>query len=162
MNTIAALAAFGACTALGLWKSRLLKKRLSLLCELRQLAADFSVSMRYTAPTLDELSESCGGEFGLLLRQARQEGLDIKTAWSAAVAGLSSLPHCDKTEAELLSRLGTELGTCAAEGQLSILALYEERMKKLCGEAEQAAQLKGKLFRNVGTLLGAGAAILIL
>lgn len=162
MNFLPASAAFAVCAAVGLWKSSQLKKRAHLLSELSQMVADISLGIRYTAPTLDELSEGFTGVFGALLREARQSEPDIKAAWEAASAGLSALPYAERSEAELMSGLGRELGTCDAEGQLAILSMYAEKLKRLSAEAEQNAKVRGKLFRSVGTLLGAGVAILIL
>lgn len=162
MNIILAAAAFALCTAGGLYKSALLKKRAALLCELKQLVDSFAISIRYTAPTLDELADGCGGVFGELLRQARQNSPNIKSAWQEAAAQLAALPFSGEEEARLMAQLGRELGTCDAAGQLSMLEMYAERLKKLSDEAEENAAAKGKLLRSAGTLLGIGAAILII
>lgn len=162
MNLIPALAAFAICTVLGLWKSSQLKKRALLLSELTQLVADISLGIRCTAPTLDELSDNCTGVFGELLKSSRECAPDIKSAWKAASLKLAELPYAEKSEAELISRLGQSLGTCDAKGQLSLLEMYGEKLKRLSNEAEENAKVRGKLFRSVGTLLGAGVAILIL
>lgn len=162
MNIILAAAAFALCTAGGLYKSALLKKRAALLYELRQLVSGFSIGIRYTAPTLDKLADGCGGVFGQLLQQARQTTPNIKSAWEAASAQLAALPFSDDGEVQLIAQLGRELGTCDAAGQLSILEMYAERLKKLSEQAEENAAAKGKLLRSAGTLLGIGAAILII
>lgn len=146
----------------GFLKSLHLKKRVQLLSELRQLTSEFSVSIGYIAPTLDELADSCGGIFGQLLQQQRQHCPDIRAAWSKAVQQLSEYTFCEKQEAELLCDLGKRLGTCDANGQLSILKMYNEKFTVLCTQAEEIAATKGKMFRSVGTLAGAGAAILII
>lgn len=162
MRFLCALAVFVVCAAVGLYKSALLHKRARLLSELLQMLSDFSLAIRFTAPTLDELSDGCTGDFGALLSQARKDAPDIKSAWEAASAQLCELPYTDKREAELISRLGQELGTCDAEGQLSMLELYRGRLKKLSDEAEENAKGRAKLFRSVGALLGLGAAILMI
>lgn len=162
MNIILAAAAFTLCTAGGLYKSALLKKRAALLCQLKQLVSGFSIGIRYTAPTLDELADGCSGVFGELLRQARQTSPNIKSAWQEAAAQLAALPFSGEEEARLMAQLGRELGTCDAAGQLSMLEMYAERLKKLSDEAEESAAAKGKLLRSAGTLLGIGAAILII
>ncbi len=162
MNIILAAAAFALCTAGGLYKSALLKKRAALLCELKRLVNGFAISIRYTAPTLDQLADGCGGVFGELLQQARQNSPNIKSAWQTAAAQLSALPFSGEEEARLMAQLGRELGTCDAAGQLSMLEMYAEQLKKLSDEAEENAAVKGKLLRSAGTLLGIGAAILII
>lgn len=162
MNILPALAVFAICTALGLWKSSQLKKRALLLSQLKQLTEELAAGMRYTAPTLDELSDSCSGIFGELLKEAQKDTADIKSAWEAAASALSELSYAEKSESELMLRLSQKLGTCDTEGQLSMLSMYSEKLKRLLTEAEENAKTRGKLFRSVGTLLGAGAAILII
>ncbi len=162
MNIIPAFIAFVFCAAVGLWKSSQLKKRALLLSELTQLVADISLGIRCTAPTLDELSDNCQGIFGQLLQDARSSSCDIKDAWQIASRQLSRLSYADRSEAELISQLGQSLGSCDVKGQLSMLEMYGEKLKKLSCEAEESAKVRGKLFRSVGTLLGAGIAILII
>ncbi len=162
MNIFPALAVFALCAAFGLWKSSQLRKRAVLLSQLQQLTEELSAAIRYTAPTLDELSESCRGIFGELLNKARCGTTDIKGAWNAAAEQLGALSYTENSEAELLTELSQRLGTCDAEGQLAMLGLYHDKLKRLSAEAEENARVRGKLFRSVGTLLGAGAAILII
>ena len=161
MNIALAAAAFIVGTFTGLWKSAELKKRAMLISQLRQLTADISVSIRYTAPTLDELSNNCMGVFGSLLCEARQGSPDIKNAWKLAAKRLSELSYVEAAEAEIMQKLANELGASNAEGQLSILAMCEEKLKTISHEAEECVKTKGKLLRSVGALLGAGAAVLI-
>ena len=162
MNIFPALAMFSVCTAIGLWKSAELKKRALLLSQLNQLTEELAAAIRYTAPPLNELADGCGGIFGELLNESRCDTDDIKTAWKTAAQRLSELSYTEKSEAELMSGLGQKLGTCDAEGQLSMLSMYSEKLKRLSDEAEENAKVRGKLFRSVGTLLGAGAAILVI
>lgn len=162
MNLLPALGIFTAGAALGLWKSSVLKKRALLLSQLKQLTDELAAGIRYTAPTLDELSDSCTGIFGELLKDARQKSDDIKSAWQAAALSLSELPYAEESECGLMLTLSQKLGTCDSEGQLSMLKLYSEKLKRLSEEAEENAKTRGKLCRSVGTLLGAGAAILII
>ncbi len=162
MRLACAAAVFLIFTLMGFAKSSELKLRWQLLEELKRLVTEFSVQIRCTAPTLDELADSCCGVFGELLRQERQSSPDIRTAWSRAAKRLSGCSFCGGEEGELLCELGRELGTCSAEGQLSLLELHAARLARLSGEALQALTARGKMFCTVGALLGAGAAILII
>lgn len=162
MNILAAITAFILCTAYGMIRCTDLKKRSRLLSELKRLTVDFAVAIRFTSPTLDELAESCCGVFGDLLRCCRKNAPDIRSAWAEAATQLSQCSFCGREESEILFSLGRELGTCPTQGQLSLLELHETRLNSLCAQAEQAAHSKGKLYRSVGMLLGAGMAILII
>lgn len=162
MNLLPAAAVFLLFTAGGHLRSRELRRRSQLLSELSQMTTEFSVAIRCTSPTLDELAEGCGGVFGELLRDSQSSTSDIKAAWMSAVQQLSRCSFCSSAEAAILTELGRGLGTCSAEGQLSLLELHGARLGKLRAEADAAAESKGRLYRSVGSLLGAGAAILII
>lgn len=162
MNIIPAALAFLLCLSWGCMKSRALKKRSLLLDELKQIITEFSISIRCTAPTLDELSESCSGVFGELVRQQKKDNSDIKQAWKSATKQLSACPFCHKDEALILEEMGRNLGTCSAEGQLSLLEMYAAKLETLCKNAEEDLRTKGKLCRSVSALLGAGVAVLMI
>lgn len=162
MRLVAAVCVFIIGAAWGILKSSELRRRVQLIAELKQLITEFSVAIRCTAPTLDELADGCGGIFGELLRNARHETDDIRSAWQTAAQQLSDCSFCGKEETAILTELGRELGTCSAEGQLELLELHQSRLDKLLTEAEVSAKSKGKMFHSVGALLGAGAAVLII
>lgn len=150
------------CTAWGFRSSITLRKRCSLLRELRLLLEHFSIGISCTAPTLEELSKSGQGEFARLLREGLSETPDIRAAWGRAVDRLSEQSCCGKEEAGLLAELGQSLGTCSAESQLSLLKLYSARLDRLLEQAEEAAEKKGRLYRSGGVLAGLGAAVMLL
>ncbi len=162
MNILPAAAAFLICLVIGIAKSTELKKRSLLLAELKQLTTEFSISIRCTAPTLDELCESCTGVFGELLREKKAESSDIRTVWSSAAEQLAACPFCHKDEARLLLEMGQALGTCNAEGQLSLLEMYGAKLESISKSAEKDLLTKGKMCRSVSALLGAGIAVLII
>lgn len=162
MRVLAALVIFALGVIMGYTKSTELKKRSQLLTELKQLIRELSVRIAYTAPTLDELSEDCGGLFGELLRNERSQACDIRAAWSGAVDRLSEYTFCGGEEAALMRELGSTLGTSDVQGQLSMLDMYAARLSVLSAAAEEALRTKGKMFRSVGALLGAGLAVLVI
>ncbi len=161
MRLISAAAVFAVCTVVGFMKGAALRRRVQLLTELRRMVTELAVAIRCTAPTLDELAEDCCGVFGELLRHERRSAPDLPTAWELASQRLGECAFCGAEERSLLLTLGRELGTCSAEGQLRLLELHNERLTRLLSEAEESSRSKGKLFRSVGALLGAGAAVMI-
>ncbi len=162
MRVLLAFMAFALCLAEGLRASLLLKRRAALIEELCELLSGFAIEIRCCAPTLDELCERAGGTFADLLKGCRADAPDIITAWENACKKLSELPCCRKDEAELMRTLGRSLGRSDAAGELSLLAMYKEKLETLGREAREEFAGKGKLFRSVGTLCGIGAAILII
>lgn len=146
----------------GCRKSGILKRRCTLIQELRLMLEQYSIEISCTAPTLEELAMQGQGEFGGILRKCAQDTSDIRQAWSNAVVQLSALSHCGAEEAEVLSQLGQALGTCPAESELSLLRLYSARLDKLWEQAEKISEKKGRLYRSGGVLAGLGAAVLLL
>ena len=58
--------------------------------------------------------------------------------------------------------LGRELGTSDCAGQEQLLELYFERISALYEKAAAESGKKARLFRSVGFLCGAGAAVLLI
>lgn len=162
MRTAAGIVIMLLCTAWGFRSSITLRKRCSLLRELRLLLEHFSIGISCTAPTLAELAGQGQGEFAELLRQELSETPDIRVSWGRAVERLAGQSHCGKEEAALLAELGKSLGTCPAESQISLLKLYSARLDRLLAQAEEAAEKKGRLYRSGGVLAGLGAAVMLL
>ncbi|MGN0651102.1 MAG: stage III sporulation protein AB [Oscillospiraceae bacterium] len=162
MNILPAAALFAACTIIGLCQSRMLKLRAENLGELEQLCAEISLEMRCTAPPLERLAGSLHGEFAGLLNSELSVGSDIRRAWEDSCEKLGRRGYCRLDEQQLLRELGAALGTTSAEGQLKLLELYRGRFAELRAAALEEYSKKGRLFRSVGALAGAGAAVLVL
>ena len=161
MRTLAAAAAFALCVIVGLRKSAALKRRSELLAELRTMLRIFSIEIRCCALTLEELCERADGKFGELLRAARESCDDIRTAWDNACSEMTRSGYSGE-EAELMRSLGKELGTSDCAGQEQLLELYFERISALYEAASADNGKKARLFRSVGFLCGAGAAVLLI
>lgn len=146
----------------GLRRRGILRRRCKLLAELRLLLEQYSIEIACTAPTLEQLAGEGRGEFGAILKECAGNTPDIRRAWSAAVERLSALPYCRSEEAEILSALGRELGTCPAESGLSLLRLYSARLDRLYEQAEKTSEQKGRLYSSGGILAGLAAAVLLL
>ena len=162
MRVAAGLLILVICSAWGFRRSLLLKRRCTLLRELRLLVEQYSIERSCTAPTLAELAGNSGGEFGRLLCECSGSETDIRRAWSNAVDRLSAEPGCGGEEVSLLRELGRELGTCPAESQLALLKLYSARFDKLISAAEKSAEQQGRMYRSGGVLAGLGAAVMLL
>ena len=92
MRVAAGLLILVICSAWGFRRSLLLKRRCTLLRELRLLVEQYSIEISCTAPTLAELAGNSGGEFGRLLCECSGSETDIRRAWSNAVDRLSAEP----------------------------------------------------------------------
>lgn len=157
---ILAAAAFVLCVLAGLGKCRTAKRRCELLSELVRMLSGFSVRIRCTAPTLEELIGEDSGIFAQLVREELRSGC-IRSAWVAACERLRALPYCREEEAALLKKLGQSLGRSDREGEICTLNLYGEQLSALSEAAREEYSRKGRMFRSVGALCGLGAAIMI-
>lgn len=162
MRIIAGLIVLLLCTAWGFGSSAVLRRRCVLLGELRLLLEHYSIGISCAAETLEELAAGGRGEFAQHLRKCAAEETDMRKAWARAVKELSGRAYCGEEELAILSELGEKLGTCSAEGQLSLLRLYSVRLDRLYGQATENADKKGRLYRSGGILAGAAAAVLLL
>lgn len=158
MRLAAALVAFGLCLFIGCCADRRLKKRAENLRQLLGVLHSFEVRMRYTAPPLRELLEDCDAEFTRLALE-RSCGADIRGGWMAAAA---ELPYLNGSDRRLLQELGAVLGTSGAEGQLCYIGQTLAQLSELSKGADADRERLGKLYRTVGALAGAAAAIIII
>ena len=162
MNLLPAAALFAACTIIGLRQSRILRLSAENLAELEQLCTEISLEMRCTAPPLERLAGSLHGEFARLLNSELSNGAVIHSAWANACDKLGKFAFCKTDEQQLLRELGAALGTTSAESQVGLLELYKGRFSELRKAAVEEYRRKGRLFRSIGALAGAGAAVLVL
>lgn len=161
MRAAAAAAAFILCLAAGLRHSAALKRRAELLGELVVMLKLFGIEIRCCAYPLDELCERAEGRFAELVRAAREHCPDIRSAWERACSQMRGSGY-GAAETELMRELGKSLGTSDIAGQETLLALHGERLSALYEQAAADYAKKGKTFRSVGLLCGAGAAVLLI
>lgn len=156
---IAAAALILLCCALeGMRQSFSLKKRAEFLDEIVSMLTDFSIEIRFRAPTLDELLRTQTGSFARMVQKLTESGLDVRAAWERTCDAFS--PKSEETA--LLRELGRSFGTSDSEGQLQLLELYTKRFSGLREAAEGEYSRKGKAFIRVGMLCGAAGAVLVL
>jgi len=67
-----------------------------------------------------------------------------------------------REEAVILASLGDVLGRSDLESQLSALALTREQFEQRVGAAREKVITQGKLYRSMGILGGAAAAIILI
>ena len=79
--------------------------------------------------------------------------------WQEAVQADAQVPACAR---EVLCVLGCALGTTDTEGQLAVLHLCSERMALAASGCRERYARQGRMFRALGLLGGAMAALLLL
>lgn len=144
-----------------------LSARIVALENIGALLEIFSVSIRFKHETVlrlieeAESSSSCN-RLGFLstVRERFIASGNFPLAWKESV--LEWFPNYLKPEDKtLLLEIGDFLGGSDIDGQLSNLQIKMETASKLLHEAEEEKKRKSKLFRSLGVLGGAFAAILL-
>lgn len=155
------------CTGAGFMLSSGLSARILVLENINALLEIFSVSIRYKRETVlrlveeAESSSSCRRlEFLSAVRERLLFSGDFPLAWRESV--LEWLPDFLKPEDKaILLETGDFLGGSDIDGQLSNLQIKKEAASKLLDAAKEERKRKSKLFRSLGVLGGAFAAILL-
>ena len=158
LRIIAAAVTFSICSFEGYRRGRELKDRAAFLSETALLLEHFSIEIRYSGRTPDELLEQENGYFADLVKKFKNESGDLHSAWELAC---DSLPKKRK-ETALLRELGKSLGASDKESTLRLLERFESETVSLKAAAEAEYSKRGKAFFQVGTLCGIGAAILMI
>ncbi len=155
---IAAAIAFLICTYEGYRKNRELKNRVEFLAETLTLLERFSIGIKYSASTADELLERENGRFAELVKSFKSASGNTRSAWESACGALpQKLP-----ETALLRELGASFGTSDTDGTLKLLESCKTEILTLKSAAENEFSKRGKATFQIGTLCGIGAAILII
>lgn len=109
---------------------------------------------------------------GELSRDKRMEGLDFlhyinvdggtfHEAWEQSVE--KHCPECLKSEdIDLLINVGAELGTSDIQGQLESLAMSRSELSRITAESRAEYAKKASLYRSMGVLAGAFAAVMLI
>ena len=114
----------------------------------------------------DASKENIGGVWGCLFdsssRIMRERNLDAGAAWKAALAEVEDRLPIDRNEIELIADFGELLGKSDREMQHAVLNMEKEKISGMELRAKEAAETTGKLYRNLGALVGAAVVILLI
>lgn len=152
-----------ACTGAGIYAARKLKKEVTAFEQLISLTEQCASVIRCQSPELAELLRQLGemGQFHFpdAVRRGLAPGVSPSVLWRSAIWNDSAVP---KAAREILCSLGEVLGTTDLPGQLSAIALHQERLERAATESRERCLRQGKLYRSLGMLGGALLAILLL
>lgn len=101
---------------------------------------------------------------GEILVRLREEGYPIGECLTPAEAmeHFSADSLFGQQEREILRRTGQLVGTSSRESQAARLELEQHMLRKLLTEAEKDRDSRGRLFRSMGMLMGALAAVFVI
>lgn len=129
-------------------------RQLILFCE------DVSIEIRYAAKALDDILEKAKNSYvDCDFLQKLAHGSRFHESWRQAVSTEKSLTPADK---EILQNFGSELGRSDIEGQVAVINLTSELLKRQLAEAEEQSAKKATMYRSVGFLCGLATAIILI
>lgn len=142
-----------------------LQKRAEILDKTYLLLTEIKMLLEYSRPPLYELiarmaEKDCyRGLFIFECREEMKEGTDFPVAWTDAV-GKRSLYK--KEEKEKLIQLGSFLGTCDLESQLTVLQMYMITFDEFRKEARYKKQKYAATTIFVGVFCALGLFVMSL
>lgn len=143
-----------------------LLRRRSSACELLSQAADFCLfmqsSIRYEQPEPEKMIREYPSEAALFAacRTEIAEGRSFAEAWNESVRG--SARYLSAEEAELILRMGSELGRTDISGELLRLEHVYSRLDGLCRRRSAALESDRRLYLSVSLLSGVFITILMI
>jgi stage III sporulation protein AB len=121
-----------------------------------------AVQIKYRALPLrdlfSELSRTAGGSFLQLTMYYVQFTTNYREAWNKAASELFTVDE----DRELLTSIGSSLGSSDTAGQAAMLERSRELLSARLREAAEISAKKGSMYRSVGLLTGLGIAIVVI
>lgn len=158
------IAIFTACTIIGLYFSKQLKRRVEIFSQTRLMIDKIATLIKFRSYTVYELCDEILGD-GMLYEMSfvsfqRDEDKSFSSLWEDSVMKWN-VP-IKKEERDFYINLGNSLGTTDTEGQISSLSVFDKEAEKMICTAEKDFNEKGKLCRTLGVLCGAFVSILLI
>jgi len=159
------------CTAIGLKLSARLKARQLALRKLKDILLLLENEMCALGKPLNKVFEDLvkgnhGGVWAPVFDRSgsilKEQGLDAGNAWRIALEESAAALPLDHEDLDLLMDFGEMLGKSDREMQQAVLNMEKEKLSAMEQKAKEAAETTGRLYRNLGALLGAAAVILLI
>lgn len=144
-----------------------LSERVRVLNTIKLMLEEISIQIRFRGLTVTELVQS------LLRNQVLRECeflsdveknlnavKDFSKAWSISVDNWN-IRGLKESDREFLKGIGCFLGCSDIDGQLSSLELSKEKLLILQRDSVEQCERKGRLYRSLGVLSGAFAAVML-
>ena len=156
---------FLAFSSIGVNISSGIKRKLERLILFRKMTDEIATLIRYRSLTVREIILLLGdndlyNDIGFLhTGKYCDKSKPAGEIWVESVMSDFSLSQEEK---KILAQLGTQLGTTDTQGQLSVLAVFNENIGSMIEKQTEKYAVKGKLCRSMGILAGAMAGVLII
>lgn len=144
-----------------------LSERVRMLNAIKLMLEDISIHIRFRGLTVTELVQNLVRNpsmsectFLLTVEENLKVTRSFSEAWNLSIDACNI--HCLKpSDREFLMEIGGFLGNSDIDGQLSSLELSKEKLRMLQQSAIEQCDKKGRLYRSLGVLSGAFAAVML-
>ena len=146
---------------LGFYESHRLKQRVAHLEHLQSVFEVFETEIRFAKSPIQTILERYQDSYPIFKTcyERCQNGADFPSAWTETVERISGLQNEEK---RLLLDFGKTFGMTDHSGQLDSCSLMRSHLKRLLEESRYELQKKGKLYRSLGILCGAGIVLIVM
>lgn len=165
MRITGVLLIFLTCAMIGMALSLNMKRKLERLGLLRRMADEIAMLIRYRSLTVREIiaqlkySSAYDDLIFLKSNDYSDRSVAVCEIWERNIVSDYTLTEEEK---KALLSLGTQLGTTDTQGQLSVIAGFAAEIEEMQERQIQKYNVKGKLYRSMGILIGAMAGIMII
>lgn len=157
------------CALTGNYFSAGLKKRVAALKAADLMLAEIKLMIEYNSADVYEITEALAGheglkilwflsELDLMLKNSHEVPFGVQ--WEEAVRKWEC-PFFKGEERKLIVSVGENLGRSGIDGQLRFIEMARQELSGIISRAEEENVRKGKLYRSLGALSGALAAVLL-
>lgn len=129
------------------------------------MVEEMRIQIRFREPRIYELISqlACNSAFSQLdflgeIAQKLENGQDFHKLWGESVNEMC----LDKEDCAIITALGNGLGTSDSNGQNALLELTKTQLLLRLDNAVEAYSQKGKMYRSLGVLCGAGLGIMVM
>lgn len=149
---------FGLSTLIGIHIADKYKNRVKDLKDIRNILNILETKIKFTYEPLPQIFEDISNEFkgaiSNIFKTAKEKMKECSAgeAWHFAIANSST--SMNDEDLSLLNSLEKLLGKTDIEGQLSEIELIKEFIDVQIKKAEEEQSKNGKLYKNLGVMIG--------
>lgn len=169
MKYIGLLLLFLTSAGIGLLLSERLNKRVKELELLLAFLDRLKTCLNYQNLPTDEMIEQLADDpscqalpFLIPCRELLRRSVNFPEAWKKSVLRAKDKMALKEEDFSQLLSLANIIGSSDTEGQLNAISMTEELLKCQRKEALDFKEKKGRLYRSLGALMGAGMVIILL
>ncbi|MDD3919778.1 MAG: stage III sporulation protein AB [Eubacteriales bacterium] len=169
MRALSLLALFLLFCAAGELSAGRLKMRCRLLeeltCRLQQTALQMAIEKRTVHDIIARCREGCSAALWAELERRLAEGEPVEAAWEQALITVyrssAAFAALRQEERDVLLDFGAVFSAQDPTVQRENSGSIQKRLELLTQRAGEASRQKGRLYRTMGALMGAGAVLMI-